>query len=315
MQKPSESMSPGLFERLLAESAAEVMYLTEPGADVVPVVSLPPGRTVVSARPFLDEFLKAPRRLELTAKLFDEDSFCRHVVEHALPHSRIFANPHAAPTPTMVAVYDYHSVETEPLEGDDADRRVPRPRFGRHRAVWPLRVAREWETWTKQAGQAMPPAAFAEFLEANVPDVLSPTTTLSPTTAALVQDLDLKLASPSQLVALSRNLSVNVEVAVRQAQTLSSGEIAITYVEQHRDGEGQPIRIPNAFLLGVPIFFGGPRFTVLARLSYRVASQRVSWSYALHRADEARELAFEEITARVSQATGLPVFNGDAPPA
>lgn len=317
MTAPSQSSfspTPAIIDRLVGETSAQVLYIGDPQFDgsLVPVLTLPPGRTLSSVRPFLDELAPAPRRIRQTARLFDEASFIRHVREHACPHSRIFANPHAQPTPHMVAVYDYHSRAIKPVEETDDSPcdYLPIPRFGENRAVYPLRIAREWETWTKHAGSAMPPAAFAEFLEANVVDVLSPASELSPTTAQLLSDLDLKLASPSQLVALSRNLAINVDVAVRQAQTLSSGEIAITYVEQHRDSEGAPIRVPNAFLLGIPIFFGGPRFTILARLSYRVASQRVNWTFTLHRADEAREVAFAEVCERVAKETDVVVFSG-----
>ena len=197
-------------------------------------------------------------------------------------------------------MFDYHAVSEDERQ---------QPNWCAHRAVWPVTMSKEWLAWTHAAGKAMSPAEFAEFLELRVPDVFWGDQR-SDYTNLLIQQLDLRLATPSALIALSRNLAVNVDVAVRQAQTLSSGEIAVTYVEQHRDGEGQPIRVPNAFLLAIPVVQGGPAYQILARLRYRITQQRITWAFELHRADLAFDAAIKEIGERVEQATTTPVFLG-----
>jgi uncharacterized protein YfdQ (DUF2303 family) len=264
----------------------------------VPLAVLPKGKRVCSLKPLLDEYATAPDRITGTATLRDEDSFIAHVLEMRLPTTRIFANPDAA-SPSLTAVYDYHAVDGENQQ----------PAFGVHRAYWPLELSKEWKAWIGAAGKSMSPTEFAEFLEKHVPDVYWGDQH-SDYTKTLISQLELRLATPSSLIALSRNLAVNVDVQVRQAQTLASGEIAITYVEQHKDGEGLPIKVPNAFLIAIPVILGGPAYQLLARLRYRIREGKVSWAYDLHRVDIAFDAAVKEICERVQMETDRTVFLG-----
>lgn len=264
----------------------------------VPVALVPVGKDLRSVKELLDEYAIAPDRITGTATLRDEASFVQHVNEQKRAHTRIFCEPKNVP-PTFTAVYDYHAL----VDG------TPLPAFREHRAIWPLTMSKEWAAWTGQAGKAMPPQEFAEFLERHVPDVYWGDQ-MSDYTKLLISSLELRLASPSSLIALSRNLAVNLDTQVRHAQTLSSGEIAITYIETHRDGEGQPIKVPNAFLIAIPVVQGGPLYQILARLAYRVRDGKVTWSYTLHRTDLVFDEALKEIRARIEEATERTVFLG-----
>lgn len=262
------------------------------------VAVVPAGKTLQSLKALRDEYAVAPDRISGTATLRDEASFIAHVLEMRLSTTRIFANPDAS-APSLQAVYDYHEVSAD----------TQSPAFGVHRAHWPLALSKEWKAWTSHAGKSMSPTEFAEFLELYVPDVYWGDQH-SDFTKKLIEQLELRLATPSSLIALSRNLAVNVDVQVRQAQTLSSGEIALTYVEQHRDGEGQPLRVSNAFLIAIPVFFGGPTYQLLARLRYRLREGKITWAYDLHRTDLAFDAAFKEICERVQDSAGRTVFLG-----
>jgi hypothetical protein len=61
-----------------------------------------------------------------------------------------------------------------------------------------------------------------------------------------------KFAEPSDLLALSRGLAINVETNVKNALSLTTGEISVRYDEQHRDGAGAPINIANLFQICIP---------------------------------------------------------------
>ncbi len=260
---------------------------------------LPTGKRVESLKPLLEQFAFAPDRISGMATLRDEASFVAHVRAMKEPTTAIFADPDFG-KPSLTAVYDYHAVSTEELQ---------LPNFCVHRALWPLTLSKEWTAWANQSGKAQSPTDFAEFLERHVPDVYWGDL-MSDYTKQLIAQLELRLATPSQLIALSRNMQVNVDASVKQAQTLSSGEIAIVYVETHNDGEGQPIRVPNAFLIAIPVIQGGPTYQLLVRLRYRLASGKVSWFFELHRADVVFDAAVQEICTRVASETGRPVYLG-----
>ena len=266
----------------------------------IPIASVPKGRVLVSVKKLLDEYLPRPERIVGEATLRDEASFIAHVNELKQPTTRIFCEPEGSP-PTFTAVYDYHAVTKNERQ---------QPNWCAHRAEWPIAMSKEWQIWTKNAGRTMNATEFAEFLDVRVPDVYWGDER-SDHMNLLIQTLQLRLASPTSLVALSRNLAVNVDVQVRHAQTLSSGEIAISYTEQHKDGEGEPIRVPNAFMIKIPVVQGGPLYVLLGRLRYRVLQGgKISWAYDLLRTTEAFEDAMKEITARVQDATGCTVFLG-----
>lgn len=282
-------------ERLTGNS---MLGVARPDNDEALVAVLPEGKRLESVKKYLDEFASAPERIVGSATLQDEASFVAHVESFKRPTTAIYCEP-SFERPALTAVYDYHAVAEDAVQ----------PAFCQHRAVWPLKLSKEWSAWAGGAGKWMTHADFAEFLERHVPDVYWGDE-LSEYSKLLIQTLDLSRATPSQLVALSRNLSVNVDVAVKSAQTLSSGEIALAYVENHRDDEGKPIKVPNAFFIAIPVVQHGPAYQILARLRYRVANQRISWAYELHRVDIVFDAAVREIQTRVAEATGCPVYLG-----
>lgn len=120
-----------------------------------------------------------------------------------------------------------------------------------------------------------------------------------------------RFASPTDLLELSRSLQVNVSSVVKNAVTLQSGEIAVAYTEVHNDGEGKPIKVPNLFVIGIPVFVDGPRWRMAARLRYRLQGGKILWSYSLVKAEQSFDDAFKEVVGRVADATEIPVFYGE----
>ncbi len=299
---PAASDAAAIVDAMEKHAGAEVVKFDVPRAgydeqgdlriESVPVAFVPRGREVQSLKKLIDEYLPRPRRIEGQALLQDEESFIDHVNAMKREATAVFFDRSKN---VFVAVYDYHKPD--------------RPDWCEHRASWGLKLSREWQAWSGIQGRALSQQEFATFLEAQIPDVFWGDQ-YSDHTKLLIQQLELRLATPSQLVALSRNIAINVDTAVRNAQTLSTGEIAIVYTEQHRDGEGQPITVPNAFLIAIPVVEHGPLYQVLVRLGYRVREGRITWHLHWHRADLALELATQEIAQRVVTNTGLPVYAG-----
>lgn len=264
---------------------------------------VPEGMSLRSVKSLLDEYALAPDQIAGTASIQDEASFIQHVIEFKRTGTSIFCEP-SFEKPSFTAVYDYHR-----LDRFNEDEEVPA--FGRHRASWPLKLSKEWSAWAGRSGKWMTHGDFAEFLELHAPDVFWGDER-SDYTNLLISTLELKLATTAQLVSLSRNMVVNVDTNVRSAQTLSSGEIAITYNETHKDGEGQPIKVPNAFLIAIPVIHRGPTYQILVRLRYRIQAGKVLWAFELHREDIVFDAALDEVIERVGAATECPVYRGAA---
>jgi uncharacterized protein YfdQ (DUF2303 family) len=258
---------------------------------------------IESLKPIIDAFAKKPERRRGTVTLTTEDAFVSFVERFAGDNTIIFAKRDLK-APALTAVFDYH-----PATG-----KVEDAAFTQFRARYPFPLSKEWQRWLTQNDQAMEATAFAVFVEDNLLDVVA--------IGTAPEDEDLKtfaaavggrFASPSQLLDMSRSLQINVASSVKHAITLASGEISVAYNEQHQDGAGKPISVPNLFAIGIPIFEAGPRYRIPVRLRYRVNAGRITWSYSLVKPEASFDHAFTEAAERVAneEGTGLPLFYGE----
>jgi uncharacterized protein YfdQ (DUF2303 family) len=259
---------------------------------------LPEGKHVQSLKPLLDEYLERPERRRGTVRAFDVGSFTGLVSRFASLASVVFADPNAG-KPKFTAVFDYHAKSDKATDAD----------WLQHRAVYEPALSEEWKAWLANNGKLHSVGDFAAFIEDRISDVVVPDEN-DERIREFSQLVQGRFAMPSDLLELSRGLSVNVETAVRNAVTLNTGEISVVYEEQHRDGGGHPVKIANLFQIVVPVFYAGQAYRVAARLRYRVVNGKINWMYQLVRPDLVFDDAFAGIANTVRKETGQPVFLG-----
>lgn len=267
-------------------------------------VSVPKGRELKNVTQDLHALAGKPRRVSRSTSVYDAASFVALVRRHRRPNTVVYATPLAvSDDASIVAVCDDDALDA-PAWRDTVVHFAPQ-------------TSAEWDAWVKADGAWMKLPEFAEFLEERLLDVIPPSTeSLSPQLQDLITTTGLRLAGAGGLNALAQNVRINSDVKVANAVTLATGEIQMQYVETHRDDEGAPIRIANAFLIGVPVFFNGPRYQVLVRLRYRLQGGGVVvWSVSLHDADRVEQVAFDDIVDLIREAEIGAVVLGGAPPA
>lgn len=263
--------------------------------DEAEILILPKGLAAHSLRPFLDEQLDAPRRRKGIASVDDIASFIKHVNRHKDAHSVIFANAESKP-PSLVAVLNYN--EAGPL--DEAS-----PRFGDHRTLYKFPFSEEWNAWTAKNAKGMNQAEFAEFIEDHILDV-SASNAPSGLAAEFAETLAASFAPPSKLLELSRGLQVTVNSAVKAAVNLSTGEGQISYSEEHSPN----VKVPQAFLLAIPVFRRDALYQIAVRLRYRQAHGQITWFYEMFRPERMVEHAVKEAAEQAAAETELPLFYG-----
>lgn len=273
---------------------------------------VPKGYEIVDIKDTLDAYLDAPERKKGTAEFTELDSFIAHVDRFADDDSALFAdrNPSA---PSLICVLDYHRAnEEEKEEGEGVEVAIipGEPRFGQHRSRYAFPLSDEWVAWTAKNGKQMSQADFAVFLEDRIADLMDPIGSALESTKKMAEALLCSFAPPSRLLELARGLTVRSESIVANAQNLKSGESVIRFETTHTDERGAPLDVPGAFIIGIPVFRGGDRFSLGARLRYRVKEGRVTWWFDLYRASEVFDFAFNEACKRASGETGLPLFMG-----
>lgn len=276
----------------------QLVQLKAPAEELsAPVLVTPKGLRVESVKSLLDEYRTAPARRSGTANLADLASFVAHVNRFKDPDSALFAEPDRA-KPSLQCVFDYHGAGAKGA-----------PRFGGHRARYAFPLSKEWQAWTRGSGQQMPQVAFAEFIENRIVDIADPALA-GDQAKSLQAKAELQFCSPSRLLELSRGLSIRQGVRAKSFTSLQSGEMALHFDVENTDEAGAPLKIPNAFLVTLPVFDRGVPYLLAARLRYRLANGAVTWWYDLYQQDIVFDDAFEEACDRAEASTELPLFYG-----
>jgi hypothetical protein len=283
-------------------------------AETIPVMLIPENLKPYDYRPLVEAYRGRPDRRKGTAQVQDTASFIAHVIRHKDPFSVIFANPERG-APKLTAIFNYN------MDGGEASSLHPidvksRARFGDHRTVYAPKLSEEYQAWSAVNGKPLDQAEFAEFIETRVMDLCEPPDfdgEEGAHNAYLKQFTDLvggKFASPSRMMGLARGVKINAENKVTAIVNLATGEGRMNFSEEHRDGDGAPITIPNLFLIVIPVFYNGTPYRIPVRLRYRLRGGSVAWSFEIYRIDRTFDAAFDGIRATVEAETELDVFLG-----
>lgn len=271
---------------------------TVDGGKVPMVIIAPKGKDLYSAKQFLDELRERPERRKGTANLLDLSSFIDHTMRFADPKRTVLFAVRDPNQPKLISVLDYHDTSHAGL-----------PSHCEHRGVYAFPLSDEWKRWTGANKKEMSQAQFAEFIETNVLELLPPSQAGAGANDFAAR-LGVEFAAPQRMMEVSRGLSIHVKDTYHQHVTLQSGETAFSFTSAHQDQQGQPLKVPAAFLIGLPVFKRGEAFQVAARLRYRAKEGVVTWWYELWRTDVVFDTAVEEAAKTAQESTGLPLFFG-----
>lgn len=292
-----ENTEAGAVADIVAEHLkATLLDVHAPDGASAPVLILPTELRPTSIKEYVDEYRTEPERRRGTATLFDLDSLIAHVVRFSDEDSMLFADPNEK-APVLLAVLDYH-------RGG-----AGKPRFGQHRARYAFPLSNEWQKWIGQSGVVMTQQPFAEWIENRLAD-FAPPDAGGAGVQSFVDQIGGTFASPSRLLELAHNLTIRVGSKIHQAHNIGSGETQFTYVTEHQDESGAPLRVPSAFLLAIPVFRGGARYQIPARLRHRVKEGSVTWFFELYRTDVVFDHAFKEACERAHKETERPLLYG-----
>lgn len=251
------------------------------------------GQAFKSIRPLIEEYRLAPERRKGTATVETLASFIALVDRHKDDNSALFGKT-VWPDPKLTAVLDYDK------EGVPARNRS-------HRIVYAFPLTEEFKSWVASNAKPMEQEVFAAFLEEHSAELSAPTQGEISEYERLFNE---KMATPSEVVALSRHLEVFVASRAKQGVRLQSGERVVEFSEEHQNAKGESIVVPGVFMVSVPAFVDGDAVRIPARLRYRVAGGKVVWFYQLYRWEfYLREQVGHDLK-HASNETGLPAFEG-----
>jgi uncharacterized protein YfdQ (DUF2303 family) len=227
----------------------------------------------------LESMLDKPLRRKGNTSLRDPESFGRFIREEATNQTRIYGNLKEG---RFKAVFNDHKGDGEPIAG-----------WRDYTAAYTCPTSTEWQTWKAKSGVQMNQVQFAQFIEDNLPDIAQP--------------------PAAEMLEVSRTLEAKKKVNFAQGIRLSNGQNELTYEEQIEGSAGKgKFKIPEEFVIGIPVLEGGLRYAVNCRLRYRIGDGgNLTMWYEIIRAHKIMEDAIHAVWKDIEEKTGKTIFNGD----
>jgi hypothetical protein len=264
------------------------------------------GEEFVDLSRLIEPWLQRPSARKGTATAQTLVSFIDLVNRHKGPTSVLFGDLDWK-KPSLQAVIDYHDpAAVRPAEALETEL-DPFARHMRHRIHYAFPLDDAWKAWVAADGKAFGQVDFAEFLEDRIADLASPTEAEKIQFERLFSTT---IATPAQVVEMSRGLQVLETASVKNQIRLSSGEVQIEFATEHRTADGNLLLVPGLFMICVPVFAFGERMSLPVRLRYRRREEKIIWSFHLWQPEIYVTGAVQGAFGRAGNETGLPVFEG-----
>lgn len=241
----------------------------------------------------IEAYRQSPKRRVGVAATATLESFIALVNRHKDASTALFAQVDW-PKPRLTAVIDYHQL-------DGVARHLC------HRVEYPFPVTEEFTAWIENDGKLMEQAEFAVFLEEHAAELAAPLQTEVVEFEALFKE---KMASPNEVVALSRDLEIHVGARVKRQERLSSGERTLEFAEEHLNKAGEKVSIPGIFMVSIPAFIDGEAVRIPARLRYRLNGGSIKWGYQLWRWRHWLRQQVKDDMLTAAKSTDLPAYEG-----
>ncbi|MBK4216115.1 DUF2303 family protein [Paracoccus caeni] len=222
------------------------------------------------------------------------------------------------PTPKLTTVIDYHgegASTVDPLNGD------PTASYGRHTGTYHFPVSEEWKRWTAISGKALDKDVFGEFIEENAKDFLDPTPALLGNNTDSAEQWEIRMIEIAAKVQgrfgqyaalnmLSREFKAHEVGHLNVSTNRDTGEAHVQFLTEHRDPDGQPLKLPNLFMIAIPVFEEGALYRLAARFRYRKAGSEVKFIVTLYNPDVALRDAAREAMRSAHERTSVPLMMG-----
>ena len=246
--------------------------------DAVPYIVIPNDAKIVSLEhQVFHGYREFPFRKQAQVKLDDAGSFIKYFTDHCEEDSAIFASKEKQ---TITGIIDYHGRGPE-----------KKPRWKQHQVHMTVKRTSEWSTWLTQSGTKFGQEEFAEFVEDNAPDFVTPT-------AADMLELATTMKASSE---------ANMESAVR----LTNGTFKFAWNEVVSGKFGaHETECPEWFTIRIAIYEGMTPQEIRCRMRFRLANKQLRIWYDILRAEAIERVAFQGFLNEIGQATGQTILMG-----
>ena len=308
--------------RDVIESNADFSEISNEGAELsLPIlITLPQHRRVEDLTPLFHKAAQTlkPFRRKGTAKLATLQSLIDWANRFKGGTSILYANPDRT-APSLTCIANYHGAGPAAAADNLAD---PTAQHADHRGTYTFPLSKEWRRWTAASGKPMDKDDMAQFIEDNAKDFMDPTPallnpgTVEPQAAweqrlvEIAEKIGGRFGQHLKLVHMSREFAVHETSNLSVTSNRDTGESTISFVNEHKAPSGQPLQIPNLFLIAIPVFESGTLYRLPIRFQYRKTGGALKFTLTIYDPERAIDDAFDEAVQTAVAQTALPVFEG-----
>ncbi|MBQ8465309.1 MAG: DUF2303 family protein [Alphaproteobacteria bacterium] len=262
------------------------------------LIIAPEGMSVAHAKQFIEKEQTAPEVLKGSTSLHNCNSFIEFVNRYKTENSALFYNQSEQ---KITCIFDCATKE--------------KTSFEQHKASYAFPFSDELQEWQKHNASPMPQIEFAYFIEKNVLDLSEPPANDGETDA--LKNIRLRIgghyAGVNRMVELSRGISIHNDERATIKHDINTGEAVVDFSSEHTDMSGNKVKVPNMFLIVIPVLKGGKMYQLPCRLRYRLKEGVIRWWYEVIDLDKAIEKAIDEELDTIKKDISLPVYYGDLP--
>lgn len=258
----------------IASTLATVPALNGSAEPQVLVVSVPNNHQL--HRQDLREFHSAPQRIKAQATADDLDTLLGYLHRHASsPANTVWVshNPRTSEL-TLVARLNDNSGGT--------------PAWADHTVTFTPRLSVEWGRWTKANSEHMSQLDFANFLEDNLGDIYPGDAPGMPSAGDMLQ----------MAVAFESVQDMRVKSHART----QDGGIRLEFADAADDSTAKKMEAFARFQIALPVFYGGARFPITAKLRFNARKAVPEFWFDLIRPDATHLAASLDLIARLRDA-------------
>lgn len=292
----------------------------EIGVNTPIVVSVPTGRKVedLSASIKAATLRHKPEYRRGTSTHITIDSLIDWANRFKGPESALFADTSNKDAPSLTCISNYHA-GGEPA-WDDATG-AEGAAFCDHRGIYRFPVSEEWKIWQEASVTEFSRDMLAEFIDNHILHFQEPTPHIltgkgdnpapwEERNRDIADRIGGRFGQPHQLLNLSRELVIHETSNLSIKTNRDDGTADLQFLNEHKDAEGKPLRLPNLFLITIPVFDRGDLYRLTVRFFYRKNGPSVKFRLVLYNPDAAFQDAIDTELAKAQSATALPLFRG-----
>lgn len=119
-----------------------------------------------------------------------------------------------------------------------------------------------------------------------------------------------RFATELHMEKFAAGIEITNNSKVAQSFDPKTGQKTLNYKDQHQDSEGRDVKVPELFLINIPVFENGKRHLLPVRLYYRLLGGSVKWALQLIEPERMIRIAVEAAARQAAEETALPLFFG-----